>query len=78
MISTFPLIKRFQDIQKSPNFVILSEDITVYDISFKTGSVFQILGWREINEKSYLVLVKGTWEGLIDFEFISDKLKTLK
>ena len=78
MTSTFPLIKRFQDIQKSPNFVMLSEDITVYDISFKTGSVFQILGWREINEKSYLVLVKGTWEGLIDFEFISDKLKTLK
>lgn len=78
MTSIFPIVKRFQDIKKSSNFVMLRDDVTVYDSSFKAGTVFQILGWREINEKSYLVISKGSWEGLVDFEFIADKIETLE
>jgi hypothetical protein len=78
MTSIFPLIKRFQDIKKSPNSVILTEEVTIHEKCFRSGTVFQILGWREINDRAYLVLVKGSWEGLADYEDFSKKIEAIE
>jgi hypothetical protein len=78
MTSIFPLIKRFQDIKKSPNSVILTEEVTIHEKCFRSGTVFQILGWREINDRAYLVLAKGSWEGLTDYEDFSKKIEAIE
>jgi hypothetical protein len=78
MTSIFPLIKRFQDIKKSPNSVILTEEVTIHEKCFRSGTVFQILGWREINDRAYLVLVKGSWEGLADYEDFAKKIEAIE
>lgn len=77
MTSIFPLIKRFQDIKKSPNSVMLTEEVTIHEKCFRVGTVFQILGWREIKAKAYLVLSRGSWEGLVDYEDFSKKIENI-
>lgn len=77
MTSIFPLIKRFQDIKSSPNSVILIEEVTIHEKCFRIGTIFQILGWREVNNKPYLVINKGSWESLVDYEDFSKKIKNL-
>lgn len=77
MTSIFPLIKRFQDIKKSPNSVLLTEEVTIHEKCFRSGTVFQILGWREIKGKAYLVLSRGSWEGLVDYEDFSKKIENI-
>lgn len=74
MTSLFPLIKRFQDVRKSPNTVMITEEVTFYDKSFRKGTVFNVIGWREIDNTSYLVISRGSWEGLINHDSIKDKL----
>ncbi len=65
--SVFPVIQRFDDLRVK-TAVILKEEITIYGKCFRLGTIFNILGWREINEKPFLVLSKGSWEGLVDYE----------
>jgi hypothetical protein len=77
MTSIFPLIKRFQDIRTSPNSVILTEEVTIHEKCFREGTVFQILGWREIKGKAYLVLTRGSWEGLVDYDDFSRKVENI-
>lgn len=76
-VSVFPLLKRFEDIKNSSSSVILMEEITIYGKCFRFGTIFQILGWREINKIEYLVLSRGSWEGLVDYNFISTKIYNL-
>jgi len=77
MNSVFPLIKRFQDISKTPNSVILTEELVIHEKCFRIGTVFQILGWREINNKAYLVINRGSWESLVDYEEFSQKIQNI-
>lgn len=77
MTSIFPLIKRFQDIRKSPNSVLLTEETTIHEKCFRKGTIFQILGWRDIKGKAYLVLSKGSWEGLADYDDFSKKIEAI-
>ena len=77
MTSIFPLIKRFQDIRKSPNSVLLTEETIIHEKCFRKGTIFQILGWRDIKGKAYLVLSKGSWEGLADYDDFSKKIEAL-
>jgi hypothetical protein len=78
MTSIFPLIKIFADIKTSSSTVMLTEEIIIHDKCFRCGTIFSILGWREINEIPYLILSKGSWEGLVnyhDFLPILEKIK---
>lgn len=77
MDSIFPLIKRFDDIKSAPTTVILKEETVIHEKYFRTGTIFSILGWREINEKAYLVITKGSWEGLIDYEEYATRLEKI-
>jgi hypothetical protein len=77
MNSLFPLIKRFEDIKKSPNTVILREETVILEKCFRPGAVLNVVGWREINSKPYLIISKGSWEGLVEYEKISDLIEEL-
>lgn len=77
MNSLFPLIKRFEDIKKSPNTVILREETVILEKCFRQGTVLNVVGWREINSKPYLIISKGSWEGLVEYEKISDLIEEL-
>ena len=76
-ISTFPLIKRFKDVQLSESTVIIKSDMTFNGKCFRNGTIFFVLGWREINNIPYLILSRGSWEGLIKLESIKDKIENL-
>jgi hypothetical protein len=73
----FPIVKRFKDVRASLSSAISTEDLTIYEKSFRKGSVFTVIGWREIDKKAYLIINKGSWEGLISFEKFHSKLKKL-
>lgn len=73
--SLFPLIKRFKDLKTS---LILVEEEVFHEKAFRAGTIFTVVGWREIEKKAYLVLNKGSWEGLVEFEKYQEKLKKLK
>ena len=74
MSSIFPLIKRFKDVKSLSSTMILKEETVIHGKCFRTGTIFFILGWREVNEKSYLILSKGSWEGLASYEEYRNKL----
>ena len=78
MISIFPLIKRFEDVRTSASTVMLTEETTIHEKCFRSGTIFFILGWREINEKPYLIISKGSWEGLVEYEEFSNILVKVK
>lgn len=77
-MSVFPIIKRFEDIKKTSNSVILTEELVIYEKCFRIGTVFQVLGWREISGKPYLVINKGSWESLVDYEEIKTKIESIE
>ena len=74
MTSIFPLVKRFEDVKSSASTVILKEETTIHEKSFRSGTIFFILGWREVNEKPYLIISKGSWEGLVSYEEYEHRL----
>lgn len=76
-MSVFPLIKRFQDIIKTNSVMMLKEEAIIHDRCFRSGTVFSVIGWREIKDRVYLVLSKGSWEGLVDYEEIHDQLEKI-
>lgn len=73
----FPLVKRFQDVKTSPMTVMLKEEATFYEKSFRSGTILFVIGWKEILGKPFLILNKGSWEGLVKYEEISTKLLRL-
>jgi hypothetical protein len=77
MTSIFPLIKRFGDVKKSSSTVILNEEAIIHDKCFRSGTVFFIVGWRELNDKPFLIISKGSWEGLVSYEEFSSKLEPI-
>jgi len=77
MNSLFPLIKKFEDIKKSPNTVILKEETVILEKCFRSGTVLNVVGWREVNGKPYLIISKGSWEGLVEYEKISHLIEEL-
>ena len=77
MNSLFPLIKRFEDIKKSPNNVILKEEMVILEKCFRLGTILNIVGWREVNGKPYLIVSKGSWEGLVEYDKISSSIDDL-
>lgn len=77
-IKIFPVVRRFEDIKLAESSVILKQDISLHQKGFRSGSIFFILGWREINESAYIVMSKGSWQGLIEFNYIKDKVEPLK
>jgi hypothetical protein len=76
--SIFPLVKRFGDVKASPKTVMLCEEMTIHQKCFRSGTILFITGWRELNGKAFLILNKGSWEGLVDFHEISNSIVTLK
>ena len=72
-----PLIKRFQDVQSLDSTVILKSEKVIHHKSFRNGTIFLVLGWREINGKPFLILSKGSWEGLVDYEKIHKDLASV-
>jgi hypothetical protein len=77
MTSLFPLVKRFEDAKKSPNTVILKEEAVLLEKSFRRGTVLNVVGWRDVNGKPYLIISKGSWEGLIDYDIIASLIEEL-
>jgi hypothetical protein len=77
MTSLFPLVKRFEDAKKSPNTVILKEEAVLLEKSFRRGTVFNVVGWRDVNGKPYLIISKGSWEGLVDYDIIGTLIEEL-
>lgn len=71
MTSIFPIIKRFNDIKLSSNTVILRNECIFYNKCFRAGTIFAINGWREIDGIPYLMLSKGSWEGLIKYDEVN-------
>lgn len=76
-MSIFPIVKRFQDVRTSDATVILKEEIVIYEKSFRSGTIFFVLGWREINNGAYLILAKGSWQGLVEYEWIRNKIEAI-
>jgi hypothetical protein len=74
MTSIFPLVKRFQDVKTLHSTVMLIEECTIHDKCFRSGAVFFIRGWREINSEPYIILNKGSWEGLVNYREFKGKL----
>lgn len=70
----FPLVKRFQDVKASSMTVMLKEEVTLYEKSFRAGTIMFVVGWKEIFGKPFLILNKGSWEGLVNYEEIFTKL----
>jgi hypothetical protein len=76
LTSIFPLVKRFQDVQ-SKNTAFLNEETVIHGKCFREGTIFTILGWREMSGKPFLILSKGSWEGLVNYEDFSSKLEKI-
>ena len=74
MNNIFPVTKKFSDIKSKESTLVLKVDSTFYKKSFRKGSIFIVYGWREIEKMPYLVISKGTWEGLIKYD---DEIKTI-
>jgi hypothetical protein len=77
MTSVFPLVKRFQDMKSKNTTVFLNEETSIHGKCFREGTVFTIVGWREMNEKPFLILSKGSWEGMVSYENFSTKLESI-
>ena len=77
MTSIFPLVKRFQDVKSSPTAALLKEETTIHEKCFRSGTIFNIIGWREILGKPYLIISKGSWEGLVEHEKIVNLLEKI-
>ena len=77
MTSLFPLVKRFEDARKSPNTVMLKEETVLLEKSFRRGTILNVVGWRDVNSKPYLIISKGSWEGLIDYDIISHLIEEI-
>jgi hypothetical protein len=75
--NVFPLIKRFQDVRKSTSTVILMEETIIHQKCFRAGTVFIVVGWREVGGKPFLILSKGSWEGLVNYDEFSHKIEKL-
>jgi len=71
--SIFPLVKRFQSVRVAETGIMLKEEMIIHEKSFRCGTIFTVVGWKEINEKPYLILSKGSWEGIVDITKIKDK-----
>ena len=71
--SIFPLIKRFQSVKVAETGIMLKEEMIIHEKSFRCGTIFNVIGWKEINEKPYLILSKGSWEAIVDITKIKDK-----
>ena len=78
MPSIFPLVKRFQDVKSLPSTVILKEDTIIHDKCFRAGTIFIVIGWREIQAKPFLILSKGSWEGLADYSEFSPLIEKVE
>ena len=57
--------------------VMLKEDLIIHHKCFRSGTVFFVVGWREIHETPYIILSKGSWEGIIELNYIHDKIDPL-
>ena len=77
-MNIFPLVKRFQDIKKTHSSVVLKSETIFYDKCFREGSIFTVVGWREINKTPYLILSKGSWEGLISYDDFMAKMEKIE
>lgn len=77
-MNIFPLIKRFQDVKTSTSSALLKEECVIHDKCFRSGTVFLVVGWREVKEKPYLILSKGSWEGLVPYEEFSNKIEKIE
>ena len=78
MTALFPLIKRFNDINKKKSSAILKEESFFYDKSFRKGTVFIVIGWREIKNSPYIIISKGSWEGLIPYTVFLEKMEKIQ
>jgi hypothetical protein len=72
--SIFPLVKRFQSVKAAETGIMLTEEMIIHEKSFRCGTIFNVIGWKEINEKPYLILSKGSWEAIVDISKINDKI----
>lgn len=73
MTSVFPLVKRFADVKTSSQTIMLTIECVFHEKCFRAGTIFTINGWREIERKPYLILTKGSWEGLVSYDEIVSK-----
>jgi hypothetical protein len=51
--------------------IVLDREIEVFGRVIRKGAVLKIEGWREINEESYVLLSKSTWEILVPLHMIN-------
>jgi hypothetical protein len=72
-----PFIKKFSTAKKRKVLIILKDATLIYDKYYKAGTIFSILGWKEINTKRFLIISKGYVEILVDFDTFSDKMDVL-
>ena len=72
--SIFPLVKRFQALKSSETAFMLTEELIIHVKCFRNGTIFSVLGWKEINNQPYLIINKGSWEALVDFNTINNKI----
>jgi len=72
--SIFPLVKRFQSVKANETGIMLKEEMIIHEKSFRCGTIFNVIGWKEINEKPYLILCKGSWEAIVDISKITNKI----
>lgn len=51
--------------------IVLDREIEIFGRVIRKGAVLKIEGWREINEESYVLLSKSTWEILVPLHMIN-------
>lgn len=77
MSSIFPLVKKFQDVKTSHRTAFLTEETVIHGKCFRSGTVFSVVGWKEVKGKPFIILNKGSWEGLLSHEDFLSKLEKL-
>jgi hypothetical protein len=77
-VNIFPITKRFKDIKHSDSTVMLKEEMIIHHKCFRSGTIFFVLGWREIGNQPFLILSKGSWQGLVNFNEIQHKIETVE
>lgn len=72
--SIFPLIKQFKSLKSEQTGIMIKEEMIIHGRCFRTGTVFNILGWKEIDKNPYVILSKGSWEGLVEIQKINNRI----
>jgi len=77
IVNLFPLIKKFSVAKSRKMLIVLKEHTLIYNKAYKAGTVFSVIGWREVKDIQYLIISKGSCEMIVNFATFNSKVEIL-